>query len=157
MFPRRCNGSFLNATRVLPGGNANARTALATFVEPPSHRSDGPPSPLPNCSVASPVTHHKPGVRNLGRTSNAGAGIGEKSSSVAWGTSRESESILSDNAGIATAVLSPGGLFINKNKKKVVDINHFHVSLSHAHSRVLKATALQDGIQLVGELAPCSG
>ena len=46
---------------------------------------------------------------------------------------------------------------MDKNKKKMVDINHFHISLAHAHSIVLKATALQHGIQLVGELAPCSG
>ena len=78
VFPRRCNGSSLNASRVLPGGNANAITALATFVEPPSHRSDEPPSPLPNSSVASPVARHKSGVSNSCRTSNAVAGIGEK-------------------------------------------------------------------------------
>ena len=51
---------------------------------------------------------------------------------------------------------SPGGVFINKNKK-VVDINHFHVSLAHVVSSVLKATARHHDIQLVGELAPCSG
>ena len=45
VFPLKCNGSSLRAARVLPGGNSNANTALATFVEPPSHRSDGPPSP----------------------------------------------------------------------------------------------------------------
>ena len=39
----------------------------------------------------------------------------------------------------------------------MVDINHYHVSLVHAHSSVLKATALQHGIQHVGELAPSSG
>ena len=64
---------------------------------------------------------------------------------------------MSGNAGITAAVLSPGGVFINKNKKKVVGINHFHVSLAHAHSSVLKAIALQHGIKLMGELAPCSG
>ena len=58
---------------------------------------------------------------------------------------------------MAAAVLSPGGLFVNKKQKKALDINHFHVSLAHAHSSVLKATAQQHGIQLVGELAPCSG
>ena len=42
-------------------------------------------------------------------------------------------------------------------KKRVLDINHFHVSLAHAHSCVLKAPAQQHGIQLVGQLAPCSG
>ena len=45
LFPRRCNGSSLHATRVLPGGLANASTALTTFVETPSRRSNGPPSP----------------------------------------------------------------------------------------------------------------
>ena len=49
VFPRRCNESSLRTTRVVPGRNANASTALATFVEPP-------PS-LPNSSVASPVAH----------------------------------------------------------------------------------------------------
>ena len=157
VFPRRCNGSFLHVTRVLPGGNANASTALPTFAEPPSHRSDGPPSPLPNSSVASSVAHQKSGVSNSCRTSNAGAGVSEKRSRVAWGTGRESESISSDNAGMAAAVLSPGDVFITKNKKKVVDINHFHVSLAHAHLSVLKATALQHGVQRVGEVTPCSG
>ena len=42
-------------------------------------------------------------------------------------------------------------------KKRVININHFHVSLVHAHSSVLKATTQQHGIQLVGELAPRSG
>ena len=58
---------------------------------------------------------------------------------------------------MAAAVLSPGGVFVNNKKTTVVDINHFHVSPAHAHSSVLKATARQHGIQLVGELAPCSG
>ena len=77
-----------------------------------------------------------------------GAGIGRKRSSVAWGKGEKSESVLSGNDGMAAAVLSPGGLFINKNKK-VVDINNFHVFLAHAHSSVLKATARQHDIQLV--------
>ena len=58
---------------------------------------------------------------------------------------------------MAAAVLSPGGVFMDeKKKKKVVNINHFHVSFAHAHSSVLKATAPQHDIQLVGELTPCS-
>ena len=59
VFPRKYIESSLRATRVLPGGNANASTALTTFVEPPSHRSDKPPSPLPNRSVDSPVARLK--------------------------------------------------------------------------------------------------
>ena len=42
-FPRRCNGSSLRGTRVLPGGHAHASTVLATFTNPPSHLSGGPP------------------------------------------------------------------------------------------------------------------
>ena len=81
-------------------------------------------------------------MRNSCRTSNTGDGVGEKCSSVAWERGGESESILSGNAGMVAAMLSPGGVFVNKSKEKVVDINHFHVSLAHAHSSVLKATAL---------------
>ena len=158
MFPRRCNGSFLHTTRVLPGGYANASTALAAFPNPPSHRSDGPPSPLPySSSVTSPVAHQTSGVINYCRISNAGAEIGEKRSSVAWVKGEESESTFIGNAGVTAAVFSPGGVFVNKSKKNMVDINHFHVSLAHAHLSALKATALQHGFQLVGELAPCSG
>ena len=42
------------------------------------------------------------------------AGLGEKHSSVAWGTGRESESILNGNAGMAAAVLFPSGVFIKQ-------------------------------------------
>ena len=55
--------------------------------------------------------------------------------------------MLRGNAGMAAAVISPGGALMDKNKKKKVDIDHYHVSLAHAHSSVLKATtALQHGI-----------
>ena len=153
VFPRRRNGSSLRATRVLPGSHANANNALATFVEPPSHSLDGPPSgppsPLPYTTVTPPNVHQTSGVSRSCRTSNAGTGCGEESG--------ESASVLSGGVGMAAAVLSPGGVFVSNKKTTVVDINHFHVSLAHAHSSVLKATARQHGIQLVGELAPCSG
>ena len=68
---------------------------------------------------------------------------------------KESVSTLSGNAGMTAAVFPPGGVFVNKSKKSMVNINHFHVSLAHAHSSALKATALQYVFQLVGELAPC--
>ena len=72
-------------------------------------------------------------MSNSCRTSNAVTGISEKKYSVAWKKGRESESILSRNAGMAAAVLSPGGVSINKIKKKVVDINPFHFSLCNKH------------------------
>ena len=156
VFLRRSNGSSLRATRVLPGGHADASTALATFADLPSHHSDGPPSPVQYRSATSPVVHKKYRMSSSCRTSNAGAENGGKSFGISWGKGKESESVLSGNDGMAAAVLSPGGVFINK-KKIVVDINHFHVSLAHAHSCVLKVTARKPDIQLVGELVPCSG
>ena len=71
VFPRRSNESSLRATRVLPGGHANASTALATFTGPPSHRSDGPPSPVHYSSVTSPAAHEKSGMGSSCRMSNA--------------------------------------------------------------------------------------
>ena len=62
--------------------------------------------------------------------------------------------MLGGNGRTAVAVLSPGGVFIDGKKKRWSTLT---ASPAHAHSSVLKATALQHGIQLVGELAPCSG
>ena len=151
VFPRRRNGSSLRAARVMPGAHASASNALATFTDPPS--------PVQYRSVTSPVAQETSSTSSSCRRGNAGGGMGVKSSiDAAWKKREESVSVLSGSNGMAAAVLSPGGLFINKNKiKRVIDINHFHVSLAHAHSSVLKATAQQHGIQLVGELAPCSG
>ena len=76
-----------------------------------------------------------------------GARSGVKIHSVAQKQGGESESILSGSAEMAAAVLSPGDVFVNKNIKKVLEyINHFHVSLAHAHSSILKVTAQQHGI-----------
>ena len=56
--------------------------------------------------------------------------------------------MLSGNAGMAAAELSPSSVFMDEQKKKkVVDTNHFHVSLARAHSSVLKAIALEHGTQ----------
>ena len=38
---------------------------------------------------------------------------------------------------------------------KVVDINHLHVSLAHAHASVLQATSGQHGFRLTGQLVSC--
>ena len=151
VFSRRSNGSSVRATRVLPGGNASASNAPATFADLPS--------PVQYSSVTSPVAHETSRVSSSCKTSNVGAGMGGKISIAAGKKGEKPESVSSGNNGMAAAVLSPGGLFLNKNKKEyqVLDINHFHVSLVHAHSSVLKATAQQHSIQLVGELAPCAG
>ena len=151
VFPRKRNGLSLRATRVMQGAHASASNALATFT-------DTPP-PVQYRSVTSPVAQETLSASSSCSRGNAGAGMGVKSSVVtAREKGEESASVSSNSDGMAAAVLSPGGLFINKNEIRVIDINHYHVSLAHAHSSVLKATAQQHGIQLVvGELAPCSG
>ena len=129
VFPLRSNGSSLRATRVMPGANASASNALATYTDPSS--------PVQYRSVTSPVGHKTSSTSSSGRTSNARAGMGGKSSIIAaWKKGQESASVSSGNDGMVAAVLSPGGLFINKKQKRVIDINHFHVSLAYAHSSV---------------------
>ena len=110
VFPRRSSGSSLRATRVMPAGHASASNALATFEDPPS--------PAQHSSVTSPAAHETSRMSSSCRTSNAGARIGGKSSIVAWEKGEEAESVSSGNNGMAAAVLSPGGLFLNKTKKK---------------------------------------
>ena len=111
VFPRRSNGSSLRATRVLPGVHASASNALATFADLPY--------PVQYCSVTSPVAHETSSTSSSCRSSNAGAGMGGKSSIVAaWKKGEESATVSSGNGGMAAAVLSPGGLFLTKNNKK---------------------------------------
>ena len=94
VFPRRCNGSSLRATKVLSGENANASTALATIEQPPFYRSDGPLSLLPNSSVASPdAHHHKSGVSSSCRAKIAVAKTSEQNYCVLWRSGRKSKSM----------------------------------------------------------------
>ena len=53
---------------------------------------------------------------------------------------------------LTAAALNPGMM----KHGKVVDINHLHVSLAHAHASVLQATARQHGFRLTRELVSCS-
>ena len=39
---------------------------------------------------------------------------------VPWGTGGKSESVSSENSGMAAAVLSPGGVFVEKEKKTYI-------------------------------------
>ena len=155
VFPRRRNGSSLRATRVMPGTHVSASNALTTLTDPPS--------PVQYRSVTSPVAQETSSSGSSCRRGNADVGVGVKSYiDAVWKKGEKSKgeksaSVSSGSDGMAAAVLSPGGLFINKNKKRVININHFHVSLAHAHSSVSKATDQQHGIQRVGELASCSG
>ena len=116
VYSCRSNGSSRRATRVLPGGHANANTSLTTLANPPSQRNGGPPSPVPYSSVTSTVAHQNSGVSRSIRTSNAGARSGVKIPSVVQEQGGESRS---GSAEMAAAVISSGGVFENKNKKYV--------------------------------------
>ena len=110
-FPRRRNGSSLRATRVMPGTHASASNALATFTDPPS--------PVQYRRVTSPVAQETSSTSSSCRRGNADVGVGGKSYiDAAWKKGEKSAFVSSGNDGMAAAVLSPGGLFINKNKKK---------------------------------------
>ena len=66
--------------------------------------------------------------------------------------------VSSANGNLTVAVLSPGGMFVSGNKReKEVDVNPFHISLAHAHVRVLKATVQQHEVRLAGTLTPYLG
>ena len=150
VFPCRRNGSSLRATRVMPGAHASASNALATFTDPPS--------PVQYRSVTSPVAQETSSTRSSCRRGNAGTGVGVKSSIMLHGNRKKSLRLFRV---VVMVWLRQCSLLVDcsstKIKKRVMDINHLHVSLAHAHSSVLKATAQQHGIQLVGKLAPYSG
>ena len=94
----------------MPGVHASTSNALATFADSPSS--------VQYRSVTSPVAHETSSTSSSCRTSNAVAGMGDKSSIVeAWKKGKESASVLSGNVDMAAAVLSPGGLFLAKMKK----------------------------------------
>ena len=54
----------------------------------------------------------------------------------------------------ARAVLAPSKMSVNNNQ---VDINLFHQSHGHLHEGLLRATAKQLGVTLVGKLHECKG
>ena len=116
VFPRRRNGPSLRITRVLRG-DMRARVTHWNLCRPPFPTFRRTPSPVQYSSETSPVAHEKPRMSSSRTTSNAGAEIGGKNSSVAWGKGEVSESVLSGNDGTAAAVLSPGGIFVIKIKK----------------------------------------
>ena len=108
VFPRRRNGSSLRATRVMPGIHASASNALATFTDPPF--------PVQYRSVTSPIAQETSSSGSSCRRGNADVEVGVKSSiDAAWKKREKSASVSSGSDGMAAAVLSPGGLFINRD------------------------------------------
>ena len=153
-FPCEKSGSYLRATRLAPGTvGARPRTnrALASHISTPlsSCVPSFPPS-VPSSSQFSSAS----------KISGIDAACGDlleptpspPVSSVLGEIEFGRKPLFESDCFLTAAALNPGMM----KHGRVVDINHLHVSLAHAHTSVLKATARQHGFRLTGELVSCS-
>ena len=70
----------------------------------------------------------------------------------------DKHTLLTGSVGTAASILAPGKRSFTVGKpEKVIDINHFHASSGHQHERLLRQTAQQHGVTLMGVLQPCGG
>ena len=154
-FPCEKGGSYLRATRLAAGTvGANrlvTNRALASQISTPlcSCVPSFPPSvpSISQVSIASKVSG----------TDAARDGLLEPIpsppvSSVLGKIVFGRKPLFESDCFLTAAALNPGMM----KHGKVVDINHLHVSLAHAHASVLQATVRQHGVRLTGQLVSCS-
>ena len=156
-FPGSSSGSYLRATR-LPAGTVGARRRQgdmrATYLlRQLRHPIPPPPQDTP------PQKHVRDWFawfKCSGSCCSTGTDPLSPSQFCVGGNSvcRENPSRPECRIGtpLVAAALTPGP----QKHDKEVDINHLHVSLAHAHTSILKATAKEHGIRLTGELVSCS-
>jgi len=155
-FPRVKSGSYLRASRLMPGTVGTKRRttlALASQISRPLNSCVPPSPPSFSCISSSSVSGTNSAHGDLLEpipSPPLGCVLGE----IEFGGKPHFEfECMSDvSEKVAVAALTPGKL----KHAKVIDINHFHVSLAHAHASVLKATAEQHGVRLTGELISCA-
>ena len=153
-FPFEESGSYLRATRLVPGTvGAKPRTnrALASEIS----------APLSSCVPSFP-----PSVPNSTRFSSTSKVSGIDAvygdileplpspllSSVLGKIEFGRKPLFESDCFLTAAALNPGML----KHGKIVDTNHLRAFLAHAHASVLQATARQHGFRLTGELVSCS-
>ena len=153
-FPCEKSGSYSQASRLALGTvGAKPRTnrSLASQIS----------APLSSCVSSCP-----PNVPNSSRFSDASKVSGTDAayddlleqippppvSSVLGEIEFGRKPLFESDCSLAAAALNPGML----KHGKIVDVNHLHVSLAHAHTSVLQATARQHGFRLAGERVSCS-
>ena len=153
-FPCDKSGSYLRAIRLTPGtvaAKAKTNRALASQIS----------SLLSSCGLSCPPSvpnsSRFPSASNVSGTDAAYDDLLEPIpsppiSSVLGQIEFERKPLVESDCSLAAATLNPGML----KHGKVVDVNHIHVSLAHAHASVLQATARQHGFRLTGELVSCS-
>ena len=156
-FPCEKSGSYLRASRLAPGTvGAKARTnrALASQISTPLSISEPPCSQnvpsVPNSSRFSSAL-------NVSRIDAVYDDLLEPIPSLPISYVLEEiefgrKSFFESDYSLAAAALNPGML----KHGKVVDNNHLHVSLAHAHASILQATGRQHSCLLIGELVSCS-
>ena len=150
-FPCEKSGSCLRTSRLTVGAKPRTNRALASHIS----------APLSSCVPSCP-----PSVLNSSRFSSASK---VSRTDAAYGDMLEPipsppvsyvlgeiefgmKPLFESDCFFTAAALNPGML----KHAKVVDINHLHVSLAHAHASVLQAIARQHGFRLTGELISCS-
>ena len=142
------SGSYLRASRLAPGTlGAKPRTnrALASQVSTPLS------SYVPSCPPSVPNSSRFSSASKVSRTDAAYGDLLEPIpsppvSSVLGKIEFGRKPLFKWDCFFTAAALNPGML----KHAKVVEINHLHVSLAHAHASVLQATARQHRFRLTG-------
>ena len=162
VFPWRETGSFLRASRLPSDYGVSRVPPTVTDVTGVMPSVNGMPTTLP-CTAVPAVS---PGFAQpdmsvfldeelMGGVDNSNpADFFPRAMTVA----EQIEQVGVEFMENAASVLAPAKHPFSVGKPtKDVDINFFHVSLSHANETLLRATAEQQGIQLTGVLQPCAG
>ena len=153
-FPCEKGGSYLRATRLTAGTEgAKPRTnrALASQISTPL--CSCVPSFLPSVSRSSQVSSaSKVSGTDAARDDLLEPIPSPPVSSVLGKIECGRKPLFESDCFLTAAALNPGMM----KHGRVVDINHLHVSLAHAHASVLQATARQHGFRLTGQLVSCS-
>ena len=153
-FPFEKSGSYLRASRLAPGtvgATARMSQALASQISTPLR------SYVPSCPPSVPNSSRFSGASNVSKTDAAYDDLLEPIpsppiSSVLVEIEFGRRPRFEPDCSLAAAVLDPAML----KHGKVVDVNHLHSSLAHAHASVLQATVRQHGFRLTGGLVICS-
>ena len=149
-FPCEKSGSYLRATRLAPGTvGAKPRTnqALTSQISAPLS------SCVPSFSPSVPSSLQFSSASKVSGTNTTYGDLLEPIpssplSSILGKIEFGRKPLFESDCFLTAAVLNPGML----KHGGVVDINHLHVSLAHAHVSVLPAKARQQGFRLTGEL-----
>ena len=153
-FPCEKGGSCLRATQLVPatiGAKPRTNRALASQISSPLN------SCVPSFPPSVPSSSQISSTLKVSGTNTAYGDLLEPIpsppvNSVLGKIEFGRKPFFESDCFLTAAALNSGVL----KHGKVVDIDHLHVSLGHAHASVLQATARHHGFRLIGELVSCS-